>query len=1793
MKPLGRLLKSFKAFFLFISLLFMILQPARWAVAEGKTSPKSNNVFVSLHPGSYNSNQVLKLEPLGKNIALYYSLNISGTDRDRVATGKPSEIMVPYLEPLKLTAIEGEARTYTLHVYIEEKGSLLKAGTYRYIIDKVKPPLPEVNVHEGVYRDRVEVSFTASGNEKIFYSVNENIFEKATLWDKKPFELDAERGKQRTFTLYYFAEDESGNRSAMGVRKFTVVHGIPHLDVISPSDGEYGNYQYLYINNKHIKWIKYTLDGSDPLKRGIPYNGPTLLKRTGRIVLNIVAAPYRKNEPILRKKVEFFVEGESIPSVSLDTESGIYHNGLKVIVSHERNSKVFYTLSERTPKSFDLIYTNGISLPSIPGFSKFYVLRLRAMKSNGEWGREYRYFYLIDRHRPARPAIHIERMKGSKGTSNETFKISIETVSETIDSKNTVIYYTLDDSKPDTGSKRYSKPFTINPRSLYGKEKGIIVVKAITVSLSGVSSEVSRVELPFNLKRPHQPKISIQKIDGHSYLLSGSADSGAKIIYEMTNNGSSPKDPNANSAVLEGKKLLDLPYGAYGDFRFVFSSMDSYGNLSAENVKQRIVVDRLPPGEPSLTPRPGAVSYDSDITVKIKSDGKVFYEITSNGALPEDPGSGSNEYKNGILLKGRKNNIVHYQIKLISKDKNGNFSRVYGPYHYFIDLTVPVVPEIKAVRDNLFYNKKIVEISFPPGSPKMHYTFATGKDEPPDPTLKDPIVKGKLRFKGKENGNITYIVKLLPVSTSEKIVGPIRKFSFTIDLQPPEVPGVRGFKSGGIYRHPVTLYLLKKKPEDDSTVYISYSTSDAPPPDPVLYGKKYGNPMVFDVNDNEEKSFKLRMTALDRAGNRALYDRFYTFTIDRKAPEEISVRGIPESGITNKTVVVEFHTNEGEIYYNITDDGSEPEYPTKKSREYDSPIILTGEKNREITYKIFPRIVDRVGNFSKKKNVYVVTIDKLPPEPPQKPELISLDNKSNESLLVIFKKRENEKIYFTVSNEGGERIIAKQEYRGPFTISTNGQITYYAEDIAGNKSKESRISIHLLKKKPNAPIITGVSDGGVYNHPVSISFRVPDLNLRGTIRYEMTTDGSEPPDVTEDSPVATSSVGIDAQDGETLRIVLKAKYFEEGGGESKESRVEFLLDRTPPPAPIAIGIQDNMRYEDSKIVRLVSSEGKIYYAVSSDGKIPPIPRPTDKNAFKQEILLKAENGEIKDYRIVAYTMDKAGNRSRDIPIWRVLIDRKVVYVSPEGNNLYDGTASKPLLSIEKALELARKLGRKTIYLARGNYQLNKPIHLTIDGLNLVGGLSPSSWKKELFGFSKITTGRYFKRKNTLLTVEGKNILLENIIVTSQEDSCDYLIEQKAGSLELKNSTLILNTTGKETGILQTGGELLVKDSVFTISNTGNAQRAGKVLTSVMSTGGILNITSSDFESSGKAEKYTAIDIRSNRGANLNSVKIEASEANENIGIKVQNSNVKINGGSIHAGNGIISSVGLTLADSILSIRKTRIFTDRNARYSTGIYAKDSKLSIEEGILQLDSRLGATGIRTKAGTLYLSKSRIIGRKTQEFLYLLNIEGQAEIYNNIMLGGNSGDVISVQASGGEIKLINNTMVGGKGENVTNGIMITGAGNISIINNIIARYGNRRGTAIFLSKAKNGLVTIKANDIYGWKNILLEEEFSASGRAFPNQQIIKRVVIDNVESLNLLDNNPFGGKFEKNISENIEKTFVVSKEIDFHLSRDSLCVNGGINIGPSDDIDGESRPAPDIGIRPIYDIGADEVY
>jgi hypothetical protein len=522
------------------------------------------------------------------------------------------------------------------------------------------------------------------------------------------------------------------------------------------------------------------------------------------------------------------------------------------------------------------------------------------------------------------------------------------------------------------------------------------------------------------------------------------------------------------------------------------------------------------------------------------------------------------------------------------------------------------------------------------------------------------------------------------------------------------------------------------------------------------------------------------------------------------------------------------------------------------------------------------------------------------------------------------------------------------------------------------------------------------------------------------------------------------------------------------------------------------------------------------------------------------------------------------------------------YVSSFGDDDNEGTRMQPFRSIQRGLDYLYSTGRKILYLSVGNYNLRETVTLDRDVM-IQGGLDSREWSSNAEeGQTIISVEEVFEGTRPLIRVESGNVELRDVTLLESTKSLPALVELVGGSLELASVSLLSRGLEEVVGIDQSAGQLALLDCLLEASDA-----QGGAL--IRSSGGTIAVQGSVFKGPEASAEFNTVELHGVLESRWSKTEFHPGSGKVTRAILAEKSELILDSCLIAGGDGSKNGIGLDLKKSELKIRDSVIQTSGQANYSVGLLLEGSRVVVEKSRFLLDSRYGTIGIKTRESKIEVTASRFQGERTLEFLYLVNQEGGEGYYDtNILEGGESKDAVSVFLTRTSGDWYNNTILAGTGTNTTHGFHIRDSRSLRFVNNILVRRLDPLGKAFYVIGTAQ--MEVRTNCLFGWQSLY----YQVSKRAGEGD-----VSLVETEALNYLDTDRNGGPFHKNIQESPSRTFDSAKDDVYRLAYDSRCIDGGTNVGvspyngPAVDFDEENRPAPHIGTKPLYDIGADEYH
>jgi hypothetical protein len=1040
---------------------------------------------------------------------------------------------------------------------------------------------------------------------------------------------------------------------------------------------------------------------------------------------------------------------------------------------------------------------------------------------------------------------------------------------------------------------------------------------------------------------------------------------------------------------------------------------------------------------------------------------------------------------------------------------------------------------------------------------RLHYELSRDGSAPPEPTIDSPLIGDGLLLEGEEQREIRYRVSLLPSFSTDR-VGDVSEISVTIDRLAPDPPQVSGLSDGQSY--PAAVRLTLSGPSDSRLFYVLQAASteedetvsepvedepDAAENGAVDYegAVRYREPVRLSVPEGEEQSFVLRTFSQDPAGNRSSPSEPIRFEIDRSPPDRPTIVRVGEreerlaqTSVFAQAIDVDFRAGEGRVFYELTEDGSVPSLPTANSPRIDEPIRLAGEPESETRYLFLATAVDDAGNESPYSELYSVTIDQLPPEPPREPTIRLSEQNDRRDATVSWRLGSPETIFYRVGED--EFRVYTEPVDIPLSPSQEQiSVSYYQEDAAGNQS-DIRSVTREIALGPPAPALSGAENGARLQGPLVIEASVP----RGEARFEVSSD-DEPDEVTRFSNPLPSELEFEVAEGQEVQYTIRARTFSEDGQESPASTLSFVLDRRPPPPPQLAGAAPGAFYQDARGIQLNAPEGRIFFAVEQADTPENLPTETPKNFAPydgSEIRLEAGDGEFAAFRISAYAEDQAGNRSREIAEFRLFIDKAIIYVNSERDEATgDGSRANPLSSIAEAIESLQSGARQTIFLATGNYTLPDNGSEIDRSVSISGGLDPNTWEPGEGAYSAIVGA-------SGLEISGPNVRLSGLRPS-------FPITVTSGSTSIVNSQLSRN-------LILENGELRLQDSESRSVEliAGRAIIEDSILRSEGSTS--LRVRS-DAHLRFQGGEITGPGIAPLLQIHGGSVELRSARILQTGSSRISNL-VEADGGELGA------------VDSVFHIAD-------GADVGVIVRASNSSINFTGGELRLEGGSGRTGISAVSSDLSLERVRMQATDASAFVYGLQLRGGSARLVNVAADF-QGTFQGIFLSGRDVDIdvLHNTIRLNTGDGSTH-VALASDARLSVLNSIFAAPS---GVEAALSLAHDhGRVDLSSSifDLgIALANVDPSPRLSWNERA--RSEYRSPAELDDAQRISVSGLTRASGEelFEGN---------------GLQLRSGAPAVDAGSDaageLGITLDINGDSRPVSATGEEPHFDIGAYE--
>ncbi len=541
--------------------------------------------------------------------SIYYSL--CGSDfvayKGRIVIGKPCSL-----------------KAYA----IDEAGNRSDEASAVYSFEK-SMPVVKASEAGGLFDKPFKLTLSSTEGVKIRYSFDEFAPISSFLQYVSPLNIKAGQT-----ILSFYGENSAGVRSDLSKLVFTVDIHPPKVSAVMKTTGEKRSVQ-IRSNEKAV--ITYTIDGTAPTEKSIPYTGPISVPKKGVLDLRVYARDAAGNfSNDFRQR---FTSETEPPKIFFSPAPGTYNKPFRISITTSDSARIFYSLDNNLPGENSLQYVAPISVTKDGRVS----VTCQAVDINGVRSGFASAIYTLDQT----PPKVLSRI--TKGEDGKTFEIAFE-----IDVKD-ILYFTTDGSEPSFLSKKYEKPFTVNAGGR---------VRYFAVDTVGNRTDVSE------LTEIALPSVSAAPPGGvyrRAVRVSLTSNMKSKIFYRIK-----ARDADRGDFLEYGEPLF---FNANGLYKVEYFTENLQGARSSIR-EESYFIDLYPPDVNVYSKRN---IVDSTITLYFECSENASIYYTTDGSNPERSPTAS-VIGNKLFLS--KDKLVFplrdtIRINFIAEDMAGNRSMLY------------------------------------------------------------------------------------------------------------------------------------------------------------------------------------------------------------------------------------------------------------------------------------------------------------------------------------------------------------------------------------------------------------------------------------------------------------------------------------------------------------------------------------------------------------------------------------------------------------------------------------------------------------------------------------------------------------------------------------------------------------------------------------------------------------------------------------------------------------------------------------------------------------------------------------------------------------------------------------------------------------------------------------------------------------------------------------------------------------------------------------------------------------
>ncbi|MCX7788822.1 MAG: chitobiase/beta-hexosaminidase C-terminal domain-containing protein [Spirochaetes bacterium] len=611
-------------------------------------------------------------------------------------------------------------------------------------------------------------------------------------------------------------------------------------------------------------------------------------------------------------------------------------------------------------------------------------------------------------------------------------------------------------------------------------------------------------------------------------------------------------------------------------------------------------------------PLSGVYSLEDEVTIPL-GKGKYRYNLEDRVVELYDPESP--DRLSLYPIQGHNRFVV---IRL--KPTGGT---IEGEYRYLVELKGEVPGDVGILFDEtrVHREKPIVTLNGRPGS-QLYYTLDGSL-----PTTSSFLYEGPFEVPLPPNGE--GFLTLRARARIGQRWGPVTEKFLEYDTIPPPQPTPQhNLENPSGYAS----IELPFRPDVEGIYETAWGGKEPTPlsiTSPILGSKKW-----IRVPYGYSGVAKLRIGYRDRAGNITEASKVIVLSFDRVPPP------VPEIRVKDRVVTL---SGEGSLFYRILEtsgslEGSEVE--SEAFLPYAKPIELPAPEGRVVQYQIFAYSQDEAGNRSEISMPLLVSFDRRVPATlvPPSQTLPSIPITNKDFVLSFQDPRGDLELYYTFTEDGSEPPDpTTKAMKGASILRFYGQegkrILYTVKVWARYRGSIETGQVQTFKfvidrDPPKLPKVEGMNPP-IRNRGALIRFILNDPTDTVFYRVISGNEGKDLPWIPYTEPFL-----LDVEEGKENTFFLSYRVVDDAGNSIELPQpIKLVIDKKPPLAPVV---------EVQKEISLKTTEGKIYYELTTDGSLPPIPTVRSSQYVKSLPRTLKEGSFIS---LSARTRDEAGNWS--------------------------------------------------------------------------------------------------------------------------------------------------------------------------------------------------------------------------------------------------------------------------------------------------------------------------------------------------------------------------------------------------------------------------------------------------------------------------------------------------------------------------------------------------------------------